>query len=128
MAGTLTPDMLTATNRQGETLAAAIARVGGDPDRLTGAPLLKSRFVRILLMSCSGVCSSYRSPALIVSDEVTRQSSWMNPSYVHCRIFIDGVPAWRCDSVGMPSRKPASPSPVPSASDVWLVVAVVNWK
>jgi N-carbamoyl-L-amino-acid hydrolase len=40
MAGTLTPDMLTATNPQGETLAAAIARMGGDPDRLTRAPLL----------------------------------------------------------------------------------------
>ena len=34
------------------------------PTNATGAPLLKSRFVRILLMSCSGVWISYRNPAL----------------------------------------------------------------
>ena len=43
-------------------------------------------------------------------------------------MFIDGVPAWRCASAGMPSRKLASGSPVPSASEVRLVIGDVNWK
>ena len=41
---------------------------------------------------------------------------------------IDGVPACRCESAGVPRRKLANALPVPSASDVRLVIGVVNWK